>query len=260
MKNYGRVARLHGRFGINMINYFIIFIFIAGAMCGPFISHYAKYNSIKIHERDIDDNRKLVEEGKEPMELPEGYNFFSKGTMPFIIISWIAGLMLCIIYSFTGSNINFLLYGVVSLILLAISIVDFQVYEIPIECNVLILVVGIINLIFDLKNYLLYLLGFGAVSVIFLLLAVISKGKAMGGGDIKLMATLGLLLGWKKILLVMILGCILGTVIHGIAMMFMKKSKVLAFGPYLSLAAVVAMCYGEKLIDLYLSIAIPNLK
>ena len=74
----------------------------------------------------------------------------------------------------------------------------------------------------------------------------------MGGGDIKLMAALGLLVGWKKILLVMGLGAILGSIIHSIIMAVSKKEHVLAFGPYLSAGGILSMCFGDELIRLYL--------
>ena len=80
----------------------------------------------------------------------------------------------------------------------------------------------------------------------------------MGGGDIKLMATVGLLLGWQKILLGMVLGSLLGSVIHLVLMKVTGKERMLAFGPYLAAASFIAMCYGQQLIDLYIRYVIPE--
>ena len=74
---------------------------------------------------------------------------------------------------------------------------------------------------------------------IFFALAVISKG-ALGGGDVKLIAALGLWLGCEKLLNVVLIGSIAG----GIAalMMILSKKKdrsgYFAYGPYFTLTAI----------------------
>ena len=74
----------------------------------------------------------------------------------------------------------------------------------------------------------------------------------MGGGDVKLMAAAGLLVGWKLIILSLGLGCVLGSVIHITLMKVKDKDRVLAFGPYLSLGIYISMVYGEQIIRWYL--------
>ena len=143
------------------------------------------------------------------------------------------------------------LYMVTSLILLILSIIDLTVYEIPFIFNVLIAGLGLIRLFTDLDNWYVYAVGAVLVSGIFYIINLCTNGRGMGLGDVKLMAVLGLLLGWKLILLCMILGCVLGAVIHSIRMAVSKKEAFLAFGPYLSLAAVICMCVGDKIVDWY---------
>ena len=74
----------------------------------------------------------------------------------------------------------------------------------------------------------------------------------MGGGDIKLMAAAGLFLGWENCILAMVIGCIVGSVIHLMRMKISKKESVLAFGPYLSIGIFIAMLYGDMIIKCYL--------
>ena len=105
----------------------------------------------------------------------------------------------------------------------------------------------------DIEHWYTYLIGAVVVSGLFLLIGLFSQGRAMGGGDVKLMAALGLLLGWQKILLVLLLGAVFGTLVHGIRMLIFKDGHALAFGPYLAAGAAVAMLYGDKIIALYLS-------
>lgn len=107
---------------------------------------------------------------------------------------------------------------------------------------------------FNYKNFLYYLIGMVCVSGFLLLLYLITKGRGIGGGDIKLMAAAGLLLGWKHIILALILGCIIGSVIHIILMKVSDKGRMLAFGPYLSVGIVISMLCGDRLLNWYLGI------
>ena len=74
----------------------------------------------------------------------------------------------------------------------------------------------------------------------------------MGGGDVKLMAAAGLLLGWKHIILAMMIGCVLGSIIHVIRMNADKKKEhVLAFGPYLAMGIYLTILFGNPIIQWY---------
>jgi len=167
-----------------------------------------------------------------------------------IVIHSILWMALYIKYDFTY---ELLLYLLASTAILGLSIVDWNSYEIPIEFNYFILALGIIRMSLDLGHWYEYIIGMFLVSTIFALIVLATKGRGMGGGDVKLMFTLGLLLGWKKILLVMLLGSVLGSIIHIIIMKVSKKDKMLAFGPYLSMGAYLAMLYGTEIINWYLS-------
>lgn len=136
--------------------------------------------------------------------------------------------------------------------LLVLSIIDFRTYEIPLGCNIFILAVGLIHLIVDYSNWLQYVIGLTAVSLFLYIIYAATKGRGIGGGDIKLMAACGLLLGWKLIILGFILGCILGSVIHILRMKISKEDHVLAMGPYLSAGVMIAALWGEKIIYWYL--------
>ena len=157
---------------------------------------------------------------------------------------------------------NFLLYSFTATILLAQSLVDQEIQELPEELNILIGCLGLLHLLTDLLRWKEYLIGAVLVSGFFLLVGMVKyRGQeTMGGGDVKLMAALGLLLGWKNILLVMMLGCLLGAAIHLTLMAVLKKGRQLAFGPYLSLGAVITMICGERIIDWYVGILTASMR
>ncbi|MCR5685906.1 MAG: prepilin peptidase [Lachnospiraceae bacterium] len=96
-----------------------------------------------------------------------------------------------------------------------------------------------------------YIIGFFAISVPLLLIYIISKGKGIGGGDIKLMAAAGLLVGWKFALLALILGCFFGSVIHIARMKLSGEGRVLAMGPYLAAGLTLAMWFGQPILAWY---------
>lgn len=85
----------------------------------------------------------------------------------------------------------------------------------------------------------------------------ISKGKWIGGGDVRLGFVLGLLLGWQKSLLCLALAAYLGTaVIIGLAATkkYSKHMK-LPFGPFLLGAAFITMLWGQQMINWYLRLS-----
>ena len=80
--------------------------------------------------------------------------------------------------------------------------------------------------------------------------------EAMGGGDVKLMGMVGSFLGWKCALLTIMLGAVVGSVV-GILLILLKQhkmEKVIPFGPFLALGAVIAAFYGFDIISWYLGL------
>lgn len=91
---------------------------------------------------------------------------------------------------------------------------------------------------------------------VFYLLAAVSRGKWMGGGDIKLVFLLGLSLGIQKTILALFLATGAASVI-GLALMATKrmKSHYIAFGPFLAAAAIASLFFGDYLIAVYASLS-----
>ena len=92
------------------------------------------------------------------------------------------------------------------------------------------------------------------VSGVLLLVLLVSGGRAVGGGDIKLMAGTGLYLGFRLNILAFFLGCVLGAVIHLGRMKLAGAGRDLALGPYLSAGAVIALLWGDALVSWYLGL------
>jgi leader peptidase (prepilin peptidase)/N-methyltransferase len=86
-------------------------------------------------------------------------------------------------------------------------------------------------------------------------LVALSKGRAMGGGDIKFVFMMGLILGVKATLLAMLLAFDVAAVIAVALIMAKKRGRKdqIPFGPFLAAATVVAYLYGHTIIQWYLS-------
>jgi len=163
-----------------------------------------------------------------------------------------------ILYVFTffiaGFSLKTVLLCLLFSALLALSLIDFKTYEIPVGFQYVIFVLAVCRTILDRANWSEHVIGFFAVSVVLYLMYVISKGAAIGGGDVKLMAVCGLFVGWKLIIFAFLLGCIVGSVVHIIRMKLSGESHVLAMGPYLSIGVFVAALWGNQILTWYLGI------
>ncbi|MFH1427725.1 MAG: prepilin peptidase [Patescibacteria group bacterium] len=108
-------------------------------------------------------------------------------------------------------------------------------------------------------------LGFGlanlAIAVVigggfFLTQFLISKGRWIGGGDIRLGALMGLMLGYPMIITALMLAYIFGS-IFGIILLVTKKkewSSQIPFGTFLSIATIIVMFWGEQILGWYLNL------
>lgn len=142
-----------------------------------------------------------------------------------------------------------------ALALIVLSVIDWRTYEIPLGINIFILVLGILHVFLDHDNWSEYVIGFFCVSLFLEILLLVSGGRAIGGGDVKLMACAGLAIGWQNITLAFFLGCIIGSVIHLIRMKVTNAGNRLAMGPYLAAGIFISMLWGEKMISAYLTLA-----
>ena len=174
-------------------------------------------------------------------------------SIQYPIIEAVNGILYVLIFLRYGLTIETLLYCLLFSALLALSVIDFRTFEIPVGFNIFILILGLIRVATDYKNWLLYLIGLVSVSLFLFAIFAITKGRGIGGGDVKLMAATGLLLGWKLNLLGFVMGCILGSIIHIIRMKVSKEGRTLAMGPYLSLGVVLTVFFGEYIISWYMS-------
>lgn len=140
-------------------------------------------------------------------------------------------------------------------VLIAVAFVDIDTMTIPNGFLIALLIPGII-LILAGNDVMWYerLIGFFAVSLPMFIIAYIVP-NAFGGGDIKLMAVCGLILGWKNVLIAFFIG-VLCAGVYAIIALAKKEAEMkskFAFGPYLALGTAVSLLYGTPILNAYLN-------
>ena len=133
--------------------------------------------------------------------------------------------------------------GFVFITLLVFSTVFDLKYMILPDFSTYILVgLSLFLLLINKENIFLYLLSAVGASGFLLFLNLITKGKGMGLGDVKLAIFMGLFLGWPKILVAMYAAFISGAVV-GVILIINKKAKrktLIPFGPFLIFGTLFA--------------------
>lgn len=85
----------------------------------------------------------------------------------------------------------------------------------------------------------------------------LALGKpAMGGGDAKLFAMIGAWLGWQGMLLSGFVACLLGAIVGGgaVALGLLDRQRPMPFGPFLALAALISVFWGQPMLSAYRSL------
>ena len=175
------------------------------------------------------------------------------------IVEALNGILWVILYLRFGLSFEFYGLAVLSSLLLVISVIDLEIQEIPDGLNILGFIAGIIYIAvqWDIDLVLSSFAGLLIGSGLFFLIAFLSKG-GMGGGDIKLLGVLGIWLGWKLTMLLILLSFFIGALVSVFLIITKIKSRkdYIPFGPFIAIGAYIAIIFGDFLIDWYLNLLI----
>jgi len=160
---------------------------------------------------------------------------------------------------FAGDG-KFLAYSILLCCLIVATFVDFKFQIIPDEISYGGMAAGVIlsSVYPQLQNQAIWYMGLlnsvkgllaGGLSIyaIGVVGKFIFKKDAMGGGDVKFLAMIGAFLGLKFAILIFFIAPFFGAVV-GIIMKIKYKAEVIPYGPYLSLATIVVLFWGEKIL------------
>ena len=96
------------------------------------------------------------------------------------------------------------------------------------------------------------------IAGVYFALYMLSKGRWVGFGDVKLSIFIGLVLGWQQSLLVLFLANIIG-LLWVMPSLIVKKATVaskIPFGPFLIAATIISFLWGDRIIQWYINTVI----
>jgi leader peptidase (prepilin peptidase) / N-methyltransferase len=176
------------------------------------------------------------------------------------LIEGITALSSLILFITFGLSLSYLFYFLFVAALIVITAIDLYHQIIPDVISLPGIAVGlaaslILPQITFFNSLVGMLLGGGSLFLVATLYQWLFKREGMGGGDVKLLAMIGAFLGWKAVVLTILLGSLIGS-ITGIILIILKGKDfkyAIPFGPFLSLGAVIALFYENEIIAWYLT-------
>jgi len=163
-------------------------------------------------------------------------------------------------YFQSGLSLDLVVYCLLSSALITIFFIDLDFQIIP---DLITLPGIILGLVFSFipggigiwQALIGMLVGGGSLYFVALLGDWLFKKESMGGGDIKMAAMLGAFLGWQKVIFVFFASATIGLVASLVIMAFsakLRENRVIPFGPFIALAAMVAIIWGDQIISYYI--------
>lgn len=182
------------------------------------------------------------------------------------IVEFLSGLLFLAVHWKYGLSWTALEYTIFCWSLLVVSVIDLDHMILPDVFTLSGIVIGLVGAALNPDREFMpalwgVLLGGGFLWAIAYGYYVLRKEEGMGGGDIKLLAWMGAVLGWQAIPFIVLVSSIAGSVV-GIFLAMRSKAglkSVIPFGPYLALAAILYLLGGESLGQWYISLFIPGL-
>jgi prepilin signal peptidase PulO-like enzyme (type II secretory pathway) len=186
-----------------------------------------------------------------------------KISIQYPIVEIFTGLVFVLIFSQlynfnVGSLVNIIFLFYITSVLIIIFVYDLKHYLIPDKILFPAIILSFVYRIINITSFLDFFYASLIGSIFFLIMFLISKGKWMGFGDVKLAILMGLVLGIKGVLLALFLAFLFGAVIGTILIFFQKKGfkSEIPFAPFLVMGTFLAMIFSEQIISWYLNSSI----
>jgi prepilin signal peptidase PulO-like enzyme (type II secretory pathway) len=192
---------------------------------------------------------------------------YLKISIQYPFIESVTGLIFIFSYIYWPFSFNFIgwilfiVWLMISILFISLSLYDYKYRILP---NVLVYLLICLSVVFigiyfvefnsTLSFLLSRVLGIVFSSGIFYLIFQVSKGKWIGGGDVKLCIALGLLIGGPlEVILMIFLASFIGSFISIILLIFgrIKNNLTIAFGPLLISSAYICFFFGSDILSWY---------
>jgi len=175
-----------------------------------------------------------------------------------LVEAFTAALSVLVIWHF-GPSLQGFAALVLTWVLIAASGIDSRTQYLPDEFTLGLLWLGLMAALVPLfvspKDAILgAIFGYLSLWSVYQLYKLVRGIEGMGFGDFKLLAALGAWVGWQKLLLIVLLSALAGTLFALTRMLIGKHSseQPMPFGPFLAAAGWVSLLYGEPIVQWYL--------
>lgn len=188
-----------------------------------------------------------------------------KFSVRYMLVELITAVLFTLTYHYAGLTWSLLEYLLFVFGLVVCTFIDFDHFILPDEFTLSGIVIGLLGAWLNPQRQIMdavvgVLVGGGFLWLMAYLYFLFTKQEGMGGGDIKLLAWIGAVLGWKAIPFVIMTSAITGSVV-GLYMARGQKSglkTVIPYGPYLALGALLYLLGGQSIGLWYLSVFLPE--
>jgi leader peptidase (prepilin peptidase)/N-methyltransferase len=179
-------------------------------------------------------------------------------SLRYPVVEILCGLFALITFVKFGLTLEALIYFIFIASLLVITFIDIDHQIIPDVITlpgIPIFFVASFGLpdIKYLESLLGILVGGGSLLLVAWTYNLVTKKEGMGGGDIKLLAMIGAVIGWKGVLFTIFVASAVGTISGMLVMLKTGKGRKLAipFGPFLAIGGIAYIFFGPQLIEWY---------
>lgn len=190
----------------------------------------------------------------------------TKISIRYPLVELITALMFVALYWKVGLSVTLMEYAIFSWAGLVASCIDLDHRILPDVITLPGIVVGLAGALLNPDRSFLgalsgVLMGGGFLWAVAFIYYAVRKEEGMGGGDIKLIAWIGAVLGWKAVIFSIIVSSITGSIV-GLFVALLNKSgagmkTAIPFGPFLVFAAILFIFVGQPIMGLYLSVFFP---
>lgn len=194
----------------------------------------------------------------------------TKVSARYPIVELVTAVSFLLLFNRFSISVEFFASAFLTSILICVIYIDWEYKIIPNGIVLISLIGGAVLFFYNIFNPVEFygdrnifnpLIGMIVGSGTLLLVAVFGAiafktSDAMGMGDIKLLAPIGLFLGWRLTVVSLFISIILA----GLASIFLlvinkiNRRSTLAFGPFIAVGSFIALVYGWKIIELYFSL------
>jgi len=148
-------------------------------------------------------------------------------------------------------------YLFITFVFVAVAFYDILFQEIPDSLLLpTILITAFVMYLSGIYSIESLLIGFLIPVIFFGFLFFVSHGQWLGGGDIRIGALMGLLLGWPNIITGLFLGYLIGSVWSAGGMLIKKLTRKshIPFAPFLLFGTYITLFWGSQILNWYLSL------